>query len=154
MKKIIILNLSENPKGKTNIPFRLSVNKHKLRSLANNTPDPSYLRKWSYTPVISTATQDSSRKWYLRGHKFKAIHIFKKPRVIPQIHLSGTSSNRLSRPGASLSSVKKKKKPHIFHDNNYGISVCVKLIPKTLRFCKKNSSKLMQVDSEELDSNN
>lgn len=107
----------------------------------------SHSRKLSATPDKMHSTQNQS-KWYMKGSKFRTIYICRQPRATPQLQLAGVTHSSLAGTVRNTSALVRKSGSVRQKGKNF--SMDLRKLPKASILNKKNSSKNLQVDLEEL----
>ena len=169
MKKKISLNISQLFVTGESTPCKSPVNKSTDINI-------NFKRKKSYNPntkLYSSITKkikkaDSNaegflirnsyiqipdskviNKWYLKGKKFTTLHNLKKNKPIPKFELAGKTHSGFSNSIVNPILLLRQKRNRVKY-NKTVMSVPIRIPQSPMK--RKNSSKDLQVDSEELSS--
>ena len=118
--------------------------------------DMGQLRKQTSTPDSDKkAKATNSRivnRWYIRGHKFTAIHNLRKPRPVPEFQLAGITHSRFNYPVVNPTLLLRHKRIAAKTKTSQccSMSVSITTAPKSACLHRRSSSKNLQVDPEEL----
>ena len=125
-------------------PCKSPTSKTKLIDLSN--------LNFSINSSTNKSPLQVPNRWYIRGHKFTAIHDLKKPRPVSVFHIAGKTHSGFTSSSANPTLLLKKRKTVVRNRKNQCplMSVCITKVQKSCSLPRKNSSKTLQVDPEEL----
>lgn len=128
---------------KSPVSKSISVDMGKSRRQAS-TPDSEQKTKTNNSRTVN--------RWYIRGHKFTAIHNLRKPRPLPEFHLAGVTHSRFNYPVANPNLLLRHKRNTAKTKTSQccSMSVSITTAPKSACLHRRSSSKNLQVDPEEL----